>query len=297
MKNNLLLIFSIFTFFLIGCYSYKYIETNVFNRNKIINFKYDIILIKEPSLSDPSIEFKVIRYPIFQNEKILKLQEVAYYSNVKTSLLLVTSGLGLLAVGGIMVSLDENKLGVPGTIIGISGLAVSTIGFLTGTSKKDTSYFTGNIKDTVILIGVPYVSKEYEVIRNKDLKVLLRSDKKTKEIITDLEIYKVNLVNDLNLARFRDPKDLDIYLTLQEYNFSKKITLNSKLWTREFVKINIDNVPVYDSAGNQVGTLRYGEEYKLVYKDSDLWIIEISGNERYIEPNVGEIFWSVPKNK
>lgn len=293
--SSFFLIILVLSIFFKGCYNYKYVEANSNYSDKIVDYKYDIIKIEDPTKENPIVAFKLIRYPVLQKVNIITLKEVVSFSSVKTALLLVSSGLGLLTIGGIMVALDEQNLGTAGTIIAVSGLLTSTYGFLGASSRKDTSYFTGNVKDTIITLGDTFLGKDYESVYNENPKLILSINSKTFSFSPTSGIYKVNLVSDLGLIRFNKPQVITINVTLTGHNVNKNFKLNTELWSEKFIKIKFDQVNMYDNEGIIVGVLNYGEEHKLIFMSEEMWEIDYKGQLRYIEPNSGEIFWAYPK--
>jgi len=295
-----------------GCYSYRVGELERLDKipgsEELINYSYNVNLVKKPKTTTPQIEFKVERTPKYKYKAQEKFAVEKWRSYKNEMVLWGSISLSLL-IGGLIIAgtakPNKNEYGntIPSTqqiiggVLAIASWIPGMIGGLITGWPKNTKEDKLEGKTGKLIDGDNVYQEEVGNSQPTDgIKVNITINKVSKEFTSNKMGIIVDLTRDFNLVRFDNTKIVNVKCNSVYYKIKKTFTFHSRDWTIPYIQIIRDDTSVEtekDGKLVKLGKLNAGNEYKILHEGNDLIKIEFNGEEGFIPKGAGNKFWAV----
>lgn len=184
--------------------------------NESREFIYEYEKIKTPSTQDPTVEYKIVKFPAKRVETIFIFEQVKKVNRFPTSLLTVVAGAALgTGIGQVLVQDSCVDFGKPifgfgiGTLVGLfASVAVVEIVEKKGGSKKEflKKHAGSRLEKEPNSLSIPLQNYPLEFVWAQGKRNVFKTQTNEQGIV------KINLIDDLKMAKFPLDKPLILYI-------------------------------------------------------------------------------------
>ncbi len=263
--------------------------TQRINRNKILGFKYRLDKVKNPSLNDPVVIYKIDKSPKYEEEKVDTYEKITEIDPLKSWLLIAPPILFGVFYGVALLSEKEDinplEYGAMGGLLGLLvpflpknkpkfKKSIKKEGSIEKITEKKLSQL--DLSNSISVKNIPVIFEWYSDNKKNEFKA--RSD--------DNGLVEVNLIDDFKITKILTEKtSLEIsikFLNEEENKFEvKNDYLAPSSWLSPYAFYsNPYNTNVYAAPSN------VSKKFAPIQKAKELLIEEMSGN--WLKIGIGE---------
>ncbi len=286
------------------------------NRNEVLGYKYQVEKIKYPSLKDPTMEYKIVKMPIYKVQDVLVYEKVKRMDFLRTTITFGISGFCLGALAGMVGNLKTNNQDasaenskVNPIQMGLASAAVLSILPLFGIFNKQQGKKVGEIRKP----GKSYIdsSNSFQKIPAVNIPVQFESDddgvkNSFKAQTDDQGIVKINLIDDLKIKKSASDQPVNVlikFMNIEANKFETTTESLEPLWLTPYTIVNKSSPGnVYKEPSENSEKLMlldvgkkafiqeiFGDWFKVSIGDTYGWIPKASGNIQYVTPEYVEL--------